>query len=296
MNVTLAIETGDDAGRVINVAAGPPTRVGRDAPCEVRVRGDSMISNPHFTVEVVGEAARLRDLGSRFGTMVNGIRVNTCDLKDGDKIRAGKTEFTVRLKSDVTAPPPTNASTAPAATATTPPTSLGADGRILIDLLRAEPNLYALLDAARDRTIPYRLTEAQVPHESLYEGNKGLEIAHVGPWLARLEGDAPLLQTLVTEGWGRSWGVYLSCDQPLKDVRHHLRRFMIVQLPEKKSAYFRYYDPRVLRVYLPTCDAGERETFFGPIGAYLCESHAGYELLRFRRDQAEPLRLTIHEG
>ena len=38
-----------------------------------------------------------------------------------------------------------------------------------------------------------------------------------------------------------------------------------------RDRYFRYYDPRVLRVYLPTCNARELQTVFGPVLRYLVE-------------------------
>jgi hypothetical protein len=45
---------------------------------------------------------------------------------------------------------------------------------------------------------------------------------------------------------------------------------------------FRYYDPRVLRAFLPTCTLEEANTFFGPVDAFVAEGHAGESLLRFR--------------
>ena len=50
--------------------------------------------------------------------------------------------------------------------------------------------------------------------------------------------------------------------------------------PDFQPLYFRYYDPRVLRVYLPTCDADELRTLFGPISRLLCEDEEG-GLLKF---------------
>jgi hypothetical protein len=47
---------------------------------------------------------------------------------------------------------------------------------------------------------------------------------------------------------------------------------------------FRYYDPRVLRVYLPTCLPNELETVFGPVKAYLVEGDGGGTLIQYRVD------------
>jgi hypothetical protein len=45
---------------------------------------------------------------------------------------------------------------------------------------------------------------------------------------------------------------------------------------------FRYYDPRVLRVYLPTCVTAELRTVFGPIECFWTESESPEYMLDFR--------------
>jgi hypothetical protein len=57
----------------------------------------------------------------------------------------------------------------------------------------------------------------------------------------------------------------------LQQVRAHLRQFLLVQDERGNQQYFRFYDPRVLRVYLPTCDAAETQQFFGPIDRFIVE-------------------------
>ena len=48
-----------------------------------------------------------------------------------------------------------------------------------------------------------------------------------------------------------------------------------------RELYFRFYDPRVLRIFLPTCNAAETATFFGPVGQFLVEAQDAETLLRF---------------
>ena len=59
---------------------------------------------------------------------------------------------------------------------------------------------------------------------------------------------------------------------------------------------FRYYDPRVLRVYLPTCWPAELETVFGPVDCFLTEGESAAEVIEFRRSggalDAKIVRLT----
>jgi hypothetical protein len=45
----------------------------------------------------------------------------------------------------------------------------------------------------------------------------------------------------------------------------------MVKTEEGEELYFRFYDPRVLRIFLPTCDREQLKDFFGPVDYYLCE-------------------------
>ena len=45
---------------------------------------------------------------------------------------------------------------------------------------------------------------------------------------------------------------------------------------------FRYYDPRVLRVYLPASVTAELRTVFGPIDCFWMESESPEYMLDFR--------------
>jgi hypothetical protein len=42
-----------------------------------------------------------------------------------------------------------------------------------------------------------------------------------------------------------------------------------------ERVYFRYYDPRVLRRFLPTCSPRQEEEIFGDIGTFLVEGERG---------------------
>ena len=293
MELTLQIESGDAAGRRIPVPAGPMLRVGRLASADVRLSDDPTLSGEHFGVRCDEQGGLVKDLGSRFGTLVNGAKVVEAPIRDGDEIRAGRTIFSVSL---VGAPPDpgqdaTRTRVAPPATVVAPPFPAEepppaapltpAKVAALAHLRQMPGALYALLDAACEPTVPGRLDRAGLEYESLYEGGRGDVLAPFGPWLVRLPAGAALLEELVRDGWGASWVLYLTCDAALPEVRKHLRKFLIVKLADGRQVYFRYYDPRVLRTYLPTCTATEVAEFLGPVGRYACESVDGLDLLEF---------------
>jgi pSer/pThr/pTyr-binding forkhead associated (FHA) protein len=141
--------------------------------------------------------------------------------------------------------------------------------------------LYALLDAAREPSVLKVILECKEEYQSLYEGPQGAQLAHFAPYLIRVPQKSPLLETLVQRAWSKSWGVFLTCDKPLKDLRTHFRHFLTVKLPDGQQVYFRYYDPRVLRLFLPTCLPEETTQFFGPVKQFLIEAEDPGTALHF---------------
>src|SRR5262245_53785057 len=127
MRITLEIVAGPAAGRRLEVAAGQNAQVGRNPPADLVIPEDALLSNVHFRLEWEGAACRLRDLGSRFGTTVNGNRVTEAVLADGDRIVAGQTSLLVRATSPAPAkePPPSAPATAQAPAAPAPPAAGG---------------------------------------------------------------------------------------------------------------------------------------------------------------------------
>jgi hypothetical protein len=152
----------------------------------------------------------------------------------------------------------------------------------LLQVLQTQPEpVYALLDAARDLRVFILLKTCQEERQSLYEGVEGEKLALVAPYLVRLPPGSPLLEALVREGWGKSWGVFLTCGESFAEVRKHFRRFLLVKTDKGEELYFRFYDPRVLRAFLPTCQPQQAGEFFGPIGRYLAEDENAQAMLCF---------------
>lgn len=141
--------------------------------------------------------------------------------------------------------------------------------------LRRTQNLYAVLDAARDDRILTLLRESANPARSLLAGVRGDTLSDVAPYLVALAPDDWLLAALVQEGWGQSWGIFLDCPKPFDEVRRHFRHFLRVRAEgEKDFLYFRFYDPRVLGIFLPTCTPEQQREFFGPIQTFWAEDAA----------------------
>ena len=70
------------------------SRIGRSEESEI-VLLDPGVSRAHAIIEVAGGKALVRDLGSTNGTFLNGRRVETGSLRDGDELRFGNTRMRV---------------------------------------------------------------------------------------------------------------------------------------------------------------------------------------------------------
>jgi hypothetical protein len=160
-----------------------------------------------------------------------------------------------------------------------------------------ELNVFAVLDGASISGLLDQLYEQQPEHICLYRGELEPDMAEVAPYLVRLEPGSDFTDWLIEKGWGRNWGIFALSGESLRAMRNHFRAFLIVYTPDNKPVYFRYYDPRVMRIYLPTCNSKELATVFGPVEEFLLEGEDAKTALRFRNNSGilQQKKLTIME-
>lgn len=161
-------------------------------------------------------------------------------------------------------------------------------------------SVFAVLDGASVPELLDRLYEHRPEYECLYRGDLKPDMAEVAPYLVRLEPDVPFSDWVLQQGWGRHWGIFAISAADLHALRQHFRRFLIVHDPKGKPLYFRYYDPRVLRMYLPTCNGEQLAELFGPVASYLAEGDAPETLIRYQLDAgkltSKAVRLAAGKG
>lgn len=145
-----------------------------------------------------------------------------------------------------------------------------------------ELNVFAVLDGASVPNLRTSLDIFQPEYECLYRGDLKPDMAQVAPYIVRLEPNSQFTDWVVVDGWGKHWGVFVRSAEDLAAVRRHLRRLLVVHDENGNPMAFRYYDPRVLRVFLPTCNNEQLTSFFGPIHSCLLESEVADALLRLR--------------
>jgi serine/threonine-protein kinase len=112
--VVLTVTSGPIQGTVFTFIEHDTFLFGRHRSCHAQLSDDGRVSRHHFLLEVNPPLVRLRDLGSRNGTHVNGVkhggrseaespdeaaaRTNVeVDLHDGDEICVGRTKMQVQI-------------------------------------------------------------------------------------------------------------------------------------------------------------------------------------------------------
>ncbi|MGC3968205.1 MAG: FHA domain-containing protein [Pirellulales bacterium] len=99
MQVKLRVLVGGNPGQKL-VIAGPVFTIGRDPLCDLRPKS-GYISRRHCEISQDKGVAFVRDLRSRTGTWINGIRIpaeRAVEVQTGDHLKLGPLEFEVLVR------------------------------------------------------------------------------------------------------------------------------------------------------------------------------------------------------
>lgn len=135
--------------------------------------------------------------------------------------------------------------------------------------------VFAVLDGASIPDLPGNLSAFEADHVCLLRNELKPDLKAAAPYLVRLESESRCTEWILSNGWGRHWGVFGVAMTDMRSLRDHFRKFLTVYDEKAESLFFRYYDPRVLQVFIPTCNKGELALFFGPVSRLLAESEDG---------------------
>lgn len=278
MDFVLEIRPAGGEPQIVALPQSGTVTVGRQLPADL-VINDQFMSRVHFQLHREGPLVMLNDPASSNGTFVNGVRTRTVALHPRDAIFAGRTAFrfapVINGKPFLEYLPPS-------------PGEMEPRRRQILNVLEVACN-YAVLDGAVSPAVLDLLNQSGAYYQSLYEGEQSADVARYGPYLAQMDPGRPFLPFLVKAAWGMFWGIFLASDQSFEDTRKHLRRFLIVDNGSGNKVLFRFYDPRVLRVFLPSCEPAQRKEFFGPVRRFFAETEPDPSLTAFTAEFQQPL-------
>jgi len=126
--------------------------------------------------------------------------------------------------------------------------------------LAASGRLYAIIDACATPSVVEKAWEIGETHAiSLYRGSADEMYSAFAPYLFAVDGD--LLDWILSELWTEPWGIFAVSDAEFDALRRHFRRFLIVGAGTEQW-YFRFYDPRVLRIVLGATNSVQNSRIF----------------------------------
>jgi hypothetical protein len=165
--------------------------------------------------------------------------------------------------------------------------------------------LYTVLDGARDSRAFGAVDASYQNKYCLYSGQKrwpgddlSWDLVGISPYLVEMEQGTDLAHFVLRHGWCENWGIFCRSEVSIGTLRNHFRGLLIVKNEANRKLLFRFYDPRVLRAYLPTCTAPELRTVFGPVSAFVVPGEDPSTAIEYRYDgvklvQEELLRREV---
>ena len=156
-------------------------------------------------------------------------------------------------------------------------------------LFRDDTRLFAVLDGASIPDLPQKMYDAGVRRECLFQGDLDAAMVHAAPYLVFLPPGDRFSDWVVNEGAGKHWGIFAHSRHSMNELRRHFQGLVSVYDERAKQLTFRFYDPRVLRKFLPTCTPEELATVFGKVDTFWAETGDERGLVGFRIE-SEQLR------
>ncbi|PCJ22137.1 MAG: hypothetical protein COB04_01415 [Gammaproteobacteria bacterium] len=153
--------------------------------------------------------------------------------------------------------------------------------------------LYMIVDGAQNPEIMARIEQSDELVSSLYSLDTAPRLKAVGPWILQVQKDEPLAAWIIEQGANQNWFItFSSLGKTLDYLRRQFRRIAIVKETsdtdaKDKHLYFRYYDPRVLRTFLPSCSERQRRYIFDDINCFWAQGDDLEKVLQFHPDGKE---------
>jgi pSer/pThr/pTyr-binding forkhead associated (FHA) protein len=198
----IVVEQGRLKGRQYRVDAARVT-LGRAEENPIGLFGDSSVQPRHAVIELKGSAYTIRNLAVQDGTFVNGNRIETAPLHDGDQLRIGGYELKFRLRQAagaVRAPAPSAASGLSSTIAAAPPVSrpclIDSSGQRFA--LRA--GAVTRLGRALDNDIVINHSSVSRHHASIEAGNGTFELRDLQSQNGTYVSDQRVTQRPIADG------------------------------------------------------------------------------------------------
>ena len=152
------------------------------------------------------------------------------------------------------------------------------------ELFKKDLNSYAVIDSVAIPMLLANIHKHSVPFLCLYRGEIPIDRVDIVPYIVKLNKNSQFCNWLIEASTKTPCCIYLNSSENITDVRKHLRKFIKAEIPSGKTIYFRFYDPRILKVYLPECELDDERVVYGEI----IEEYYIYNINTERMDSFRP--------
>jgi len=146
---------------------------------------------------------------------------------------------------------------------------------------------FAVLDGASVPDLRTRLYEMRLPHYCLFRGELTPDVEEVAPYVIQMTPGTAFADWVLSESFGKHWGIFAHSRYSIKEMRRHFRALVTVYDETGDPMIFRFYDPRVLQTFLPTCEGDELKTFFGTVDTFFAENAEAKTLVSYKVENEE---------
>ncbi|MEH6458733.1 DUF4123 domain-containing protein [Chitinimonas sp. JJ19] len=176
------------------------------------------------------------------------------------------------------------------------PTPRQAADKLLPLLARCSGRPYAVVDASHGEQAYELITRWGEHAHCLYSGQEATTLARYAPYLLELRENSAALMELLEQAWQLNWAIFVDGAADWQKVRLQLKKSLFVLDENKDRHYFRYYDARILRLFLPTASKEQAAQFFGEdIYAFYAKTVNPQQWVEYRRSSPKALNWLTGE-
>jgi len=163
-------------------------------------------------------------------------------------------------------------------------------------LFNTKKNVYSVIDGAVLPALLGKLEEHEGESTCLFRGELPFDLAEAAPYLVELKKNDAFTEWLLKESLESTCCIFAYSDEKFIKLRKHFRSFMKIEGPDGKRLLFRFYDPCVLRVFLPVCTPENNDMMFAKVESYLMLSEKYDELLSFKKPTLKQNKIDYKEN
>lgn len=153
--------------------------------------------------------------------------------------------------------------------------------------------LMGVFDAASDQRIALIASENPSCSVCLYNGKAAKNLQFAAPYIFDFRENKPLQSIMLSLTWGENCGLWMQANYSLEELKQVLRANHLVELPDSRKVYFRFFDPRVFPTFIKSLDSQDLRSFATGIKRFLCESKTGEHVLSFEISKSKLMKTKI---